>query len=44
MEKVKFDYEVFNKQLIEDIRSGKSLISKDCIFTPLITIWRWKVS
>lgn len=32
----KFDYEAFNKQLIEDIRSGKSLIGKDGIFTPLI--------
>lgn len=31
-----FDYEAFNKQLIEDIRSGKSLIGKDGIFTPLI--------
>lgn len=36
MEKDKFDYEAFNKQLIEDIREGKSLIGKDGIFTPLI--------
>jgi transposase-like protein len=36
MEEEKFDYEAFNKQLIEDIRSGKSLIGKDGIFTPLI--------
>ena len=34
--KEEFDYEAFNKQLIEDIRSGKSLIGKDGIFTPLI--------
>jgi transposase-like protein len=34
--KEEFDYESFNKQLIEDIRSGKSLIGKDGIFTPLI--------
>lgn len=32
----KFDYEAFSKRLIEDIRSGKSLIGKDGIFTPLI--------
>lgn len=31
-----FDYAAFNKQLIEDIRSGKSLIGKEGIFTPLI--------
>jgi putative transposase len=36
MEDEKFDYEAFNKQLIEDIRSGKSLIGKGGIFTPLI--------
>jgi putative transposase len=36
MEDEKFDYEAFNKQLIEDLRSGKSLIGKDGIFTPLI--------
>jgi len=36
MEKEEFDYEAFNKRLIEDIRSGKSLIGKDGIFTPLI--------
>lgn len=36
MEEQQFDYEAFNKQLIEDIRSGKSLIGKDGIFTPLI--------
>jgi len=38
MEKDKFDYEAFNKQLIEDIREGKSLIGKDGIFTPLIKL------
>jgi putative transposase len=32
----KFDYEAFNKRLIEDIREGRSLIGKDGIFTPLI--------
>jgi putative transposase len=36
MEKEEFDYEAFNRRLIEDIRSGKSLIGKDGIFTPLI--------
>jgi len=36
MKEEKFDYEGFNKQLIEDIRSGKSLIGKQGIFTPLI--------
>lgn len=34
--KEEFDYDAFNKQLIEDIRSGKLLIGKDGIFTPLI--------
>lgn len=35
-EKVSFNFEDFKRQAIADMKSGKSLVGKDGIFTPLM--------
>jgi len=35
-EELKFDFETFSKQAAEDLKSGKPMIGRDGVFTPLL--------
>lgn len=36
MEKEKFDFEAFSRQAAEDLKSGKPMVGRDGVFTPLL--------